>query len=145
MIRGTIAVLVLLLLGAVGYYMYRDTSERSNVEKAQAAAERVGEKVVDQGVAGLVKVRLGKELGIDAARFLHVHHDHGRTLVYGIVAPSIDAERIRSVVSDVPGVKDVDVRVMQRDDTTDAALGGETLGDPQGEDDPAPPIDEPGE
>jgi hypothetical protein len=119
MLRGTVAFVAIVLVLAVGLVMYRDTSERSNVDKARVAAEQVGGEVVDQGVGGLVKVRLGKELGIDAARFLHVHQDRGDTLIYGLLPDSIDAERVRAVAAEVPGVKSIEVRVMPRERVPD--------------------------
>ena len=115
MLRSAVAFVAIMLALSVGYYMYLDSSERTTVAKARVAAERVGEKVVDQGVAGLVKVQLGKELGIDAARFLHVHRDRGLTLIYGLLPDSIDADRVRAVAAEVPGVKSIEVRVMPRE------------------------------
>ena len=115
MLRLMGALVAIMLALAVGYFVYTDKSERSSVEKARAAAEKVGGKVVDQGVAGLVKMRLGKELGIDTARFLHVHHERGHALIYGLLRDSIDAERVRGIAADVPGVKSIEVRVMPRE------------------------------
>ena len=118
MLRSMGALVAIVLALAVGYFVYTDRSERSGVEKARAAAEKVGEKFVDHGVAGLVKVQLGKELGIDAARFLHVHHERGHALIYGLLRDSIDVERVRAVAAEVPGVKSIEIRVMPREPST---------------------------
>ncbi len=118
MLRSMGALVAIMLALAVGYFVYTDKSERSRVQKARAAAEKVGEKFVDQGVAGLVKMQLGKELGIDAARFLHVHHQRGHALIYGLLRDSIDVERVRAVAAEVPGVKSIEIRVMPREPST---------------------------
>ncbi len=118
MLRSMGALVAVLLALAVGYFGYTDKSERSGIDKTRVAAEKVGKKLVNQGVAGLVKMQLGKELGIDAARFLHVHHQRGHALIYGLLRDSIDVERVRAVAAEVPGVKSIEIRVMPREPST---------------------------
>ena len=64
MLRSMGALVTIMLALAVGYFVYTDRSERSRVEKARAAAEKVGEKFVDQGVAGLVSVATGRRFSV---------------------------------------------------------------------------------
>ena len=128
MLRSMGALVAVLLALAVGYFVYTDKSERSGIDKTRVAAEKVGKKLVNQGVAGLVKMQLGKELGIDAARFLHVHHQRGHALIYGLLRDSIDVERVRAVAAEVPGVKSIEIRVMPREPST--APGVQTPPDP---------------
>jgi osmotically-inducible protein OsmY len=114
MIRSGIAVVAVGLVGLFGFYFLTDSSERSHADKAKDAALQVGDTVRDKGVAGLVQVRLATQFGLDATRFLHVYYDEGRVVVYGMAPESLDLEKLRTEVSKVSGVSEVEVLVNTR-------------------------------
>jgi hypothetical protein len=114
MIRSLIGVSVVVLGGLFAYYYFTDSSGKSGAEKAKAAAERVGDNVVDHTVAGAVRAKLASDFGVEAARFLHVYFDEGTIVVYGLAPQAVSPESIRSKVAAVPGVKTTVVRVLPR-------------------------------
>ena len=130
MIRTCLVVFVLGLLGLFGYFIVTAPGDQSGAERAKGAALQVGDVVVDQGVAGLVHARLTASLGLETARFLHVHADDGRVLIYGLLPPSVSSEDLAERARSVPGVKRVDVQVLPRPGYLDTTLTPE--GDPSG-------------
>ncbi len=109
--RGGFALVVLLLLGLFGYFYATGSGARGSAERARGAAAQVGGVVVDEGVAGLVKVRLAADFGYDNTRFLHVWHEGGRVLVYGLAPATLDTQQVRADVEKIPGVSSADVLV----------------------------------
>ncbi|MGD8453260.1 MAG: BON domain-containing protein [Phycisphaerae bacterium] len=114
MIRTALALLALGLLGLFGYFFVQEPAEQSNADRAKAAAAHVGDTVVDQGAAGLIRARLVTTFGLGATSYLHVHYDDGAVLVYGLVPEGVTAERLAEIVRAAPSVKSVDVQVLLR-------------------------------
>ena len=114
MMRSGLAIVALGLLALFGYFFMTSSREQSGAERVKQAAVQVGDTVVDQGVAGLVRGRLATTFGLDGARFLHVHFDQGRVLIYGLLPPEVSAEELAAVVREVPKVDEVDVQAMAR-------------------------------
>jgi hypothetical protein len=108
-LRAVIAVVVLALLGLFGYFYVTDHSGKPSAERAKGAAAQVGGVMVDQGIAELVRVRLVAKYGFDATRFLHVWHDNGHVLVYGLAPADVKADEVRDDVGRMPGVSAADV------------------------------------
>jgi hypothetical protein len=109
------------LLGLFGYFFLSNNSAQSNKEKAKSAAVQLGDTVRDQGVAGLVGVRLKSKFGLEATRFLHTYFDEGRVLVYGLLPESVSAESVREQAAKVVGVTEVEVLVAVRPAFVDGA------------------------
>jgi hypothetical protein len=118
MIRSLVILALLVLGGLFGYFYLSDGSDRSQADRAKAAAGRVGDVVADQSIAGVVKLRLMSAYGGDA-RFLHVFHDAGRVTVYGLLPPRIAPDAVQSVLRDIPGL--TDVRVLTQELPPDAS------------------------
>ncbi|MBU0637785.1 MAG: hypothetical protein KKB50_02895 [Planctomycetes bacterium] len=114
MIRSGLAVAVLALLGLFGYYFVSDRGDKSGTDKAKDAIAQVGDTVVDRGVAGLVQVRLATTFGLQATQFLHVHHNEGHVLIYGLLPENLTEQAIVAEAQGVPGVKDVSVLFQPR-------------------------------
>lgn len=113
MIRSILAFTALGLLALFGYF-FVTSQQPSGKERAREAAANVGDTVVAEGVAGLVRARLLTTLGYDVARFLHVHNDNGRVLVYGLLPDDVRVEDVIHQARQAPGVTTVDVQVMPR-------------------------------
>jgi hypothetical protein len=113
MIRTGAAVGLLGVLALFGYFLLSDSSQRTRTEKAKDAAVRVGDTLVDQGVAAAVRARLVSEFKHDA-RFLHVYHDDGRTLIYGLLPDALSPADLAAAARAVAGVEEVDVLVQPR-------------------------------
>lgn len=114
MVRTGLAIVALGLLGLFGYFFVTASNRQSNAERAKEAMGQVGDTVRDQGVAGLVRARLATSLGIDGARFLHVYFDEGKVLIYGLLPPGVSEEELVAPVRVLPGVEQVEVRVVAR-------------------------------
>jgi hypothetical protein len=113
--------MVALILGGVfaaaalfALFFFRGTPELDSTQRAQEAAREVGQVVVDQGVAGLVKARLVQKFGLEPTGFVHVHHQEGRVLIYGLLPESITQDSILSEALAVPGVKSAEVLTQPR-------------------------------
>lgn len=120
MVKSIVVVMCLGLAGLFGYYYLQDSSGRAVGDKAADAMRSVGDKVRDEGVAGMVKVRLASKFGMDATRFVHVHYDEGKVLVYGLTPAAVTAEQIKAEAQQVPGVTHVEVQVSTRPAEFDA-------------------------
>ena len=114
MIRSVMLVAALGFAGLFGYYFLADNTGRPVGDKAADAVRHVGDKVRDEGVAGMIKVRLTSRFGMDATRFVHVHFDEGKVLVYGLAPAAITAEQLQSEAAQVPGVSSVEVLISAR-------------------------------
>ncbi len=114
MIRAGVAVVLIGLVGLFGYFYLTDRSGTTKSDKARNAAVQVGDVVVDEGIAELVRVRLTTEFGLERTRYLHVWHDNGKVLVYGLAPETLAAEQIRTEAAKVPGVSSVEVLVQAR-------------------------------
>ena len=84
MVRTGLAIVAIGLLALFGYFYVTSPAEQGGAERAKGAAAHVGDVVVDQGLAGLVRARLTTAFGLEAARYLHVRADDGHVLVYGL-------------------------------------------------------------
>lgn len=109
MMRSLVAVGVLGFVGLFGYFFVTNSTDMSGTEKAKDAIARVGDKVLDEGLASAVAVRLKGEFGLGATRFLHVHHDEGTVTVYGLAPADITVERLETLARGIPGVKNVQI------------------------------------
>ncbi|MFH1745578.1 MAG: hypothetical protein ABIG44_00905 [Planctomycetota bacterium] len=114
MIRMGLAVTALGLLALFGYFFVTASDNQSSTDRAKQAVGQVGDTVRDQGVAGLVRARLASKLGLDEVRFLHVHYDENRVLIYGLLSPDLSDEELAALARDLPGVEEVEIRVMDR-------------------------------
>jgi osmotically-inducible protein OsmY len=121
MMKSIVVVVCLGLAGLFGYYYLQDSSGRAVGDKAADAMRSVGDKVRDEGVAGMVKVRLASKFGLDATRFVHVHFDEGEVLVYGLTPAAITADQLQGEAQQVPGVTSVQVLISTRPAEFDAA------------------------
>lgn len=114
MMKSIVVVVCVGLAGLFGYYYLQDSSGRAVGDKAADAMRSVGDKVRDEGVAGVVKVRLASKFGMDATRFVHVHYDEGKVLVYGLTPAAVTAEQLKAEAQQVPGVSSVEVLIATR-------------------------------
>ena len=114
MIRSGLALVALVLLGLFGYFFVMSPPEHSGAERAKEAVGQVGDTVVDEGVAGLIRARLATTYGLDGARFLHAHYDSGQALVYGLLPANVSAEDVAALVRQIGGIKQVDVQALPR-------------------------------
>jgi hypothetical protein len=113
MIRSLLAFLALGLLALFGYF-FVTTGTGTGSERARQAAVRVGDTVVDESLAGVVRARLAATYGFDGARFLHIHNDNGKILIYGLLPPGARPDDLVAAARSVPGVAAVDVQVLER-------------------------------
>ena len=126
MVRTGLAVVAVGLLALFGYFYVTSPAEQGGAERAKGAAAHVGDVVVDQGLAGLVRARLTTAFGLEAARYLHVRADDGHVLVYGLRPPSIAVEALVARARGVPGVKEVDVQTLEWPEYLQAAPPAES-------------------
>ena len=124
MIRSGLAFIALGLLAMFGYFFVMTPSDRPSGDRAKQAAVVVGDVVVDQGAAGLIHARLATTLGLDGVRFLHVHYNDGKVLIYGLAPARVTADGLAGLVRGVPGVRTVDVQIMTRPAYLDALATG---------------------
>ncbi len=136
MVRTGLAVVAVALLGLFGYFFIRTPSDHTGAERAKEAAAQVGDTMVNEGVAGLVRARLATTFGVDGAAYLHVHFDGGtgQALVYGLLPPNVTPDDIAGVVRKIGGVKQVDVQALPRP----AYLGAPAPAQPSGSGNPKP-------
>lgn len=121
MIKGIVGTVLLGLVGLFGYYYLTDSSSKSGQERATDAGLHVLDTAKDTAAAGAIQTRLTAALGIDATRLLHVWYDDGRVIVYGLAPAGMDEQRIRSLLSDVPGLTSVEILVQERPDYVSGA------------------------
>lgn len=121
MFKAVVATTLLTGVGLFGYFYFTDRSDASAAEKARRAAGHVGNVVVDQGIAAGVSALLKANLGTGQARFLHVFNDDGRVVVYGMADAGLSDEAIAEIAAKFPGVKKVDVRLVQLPDSLQSA------------------------
>ncbi len=114
MIRSVVIVGLMGLAGLFGYYYFTSPATGDWKSRAQTAAARVGDKVLDESVATAVYTQLVAKYGREALRYLHVHHDSGKVLVYGLLPPNISADTLRTDAAKVPGVSSVTLIVQPR-------------------------------
>lgn len=110
-VLGTIA---LALIGLFGYYFLTDSSGKSAKERAADAGRHVLDTAKDTAAGGAIKTKLIAALGVDTMRLIHVWYDNGQVVVYGLAPTGVDADRLMSLVRDVPGLKHVEVFVQER-------------------------------
>jgi hypothetical protein len=116
MIKSGIAVAVVALAGLFVYFYAANPADVSRSDKAKQAAIEVGDAVRDEGVAGLVDVRLKAKFGLDATRFLHTYFDEGRLVVYGLAPAGMDLQLLHDEAAKVPGVATVELLIQTRPD-----------------------------
>jgi hypothetical protein len=117
MVKTSLAILVVAGIGLFGYfYLSNPEPDLTPSEKAKQAAVDVGDAVRDKGVASLVEGRLVAQFGLDATRFVHVHFDEGRALIYGLVPANIAPQALADEAAQVPGVTSVELLAHPRPD-----------------------------
>jgi hypothetical protein len=124
MIRSGLAFIALGLLAMFGYFFVMTPGDRPGGDRAKQAAVELGDAVVDQSAAGLVRARLATSLGLDGVRFLHVHYDDGKVLIYGLAPARVTADGLAGLVRGIPGVRTVDVQIMTRPTYLDVLAPG---------------------
>jgi osmotically-inducible protein OsmY len=106
------SIITLVILVLAGMFVYHFVTGRGDAEqRARHAANQVSDTVKDQGMAGAIRVRLTTAFGMEATRFLHVYHDSGKTVVYGLVPESLTADKLMEEARKVSGVTEVAVAV----------------------------------
>lgn len=113
MLKPIIGTVGLALVGLFGYYYFTDAGGTQG-ERAEKAGMRVLDTAKDTTAGGVIKTRLTAALGLDAARLVHVWYDDGHVIVYGLAPESVTADGIRSLVKDIPGVKEIEVLIQAR-------------------------------
>lgn len=114
MVRSSIAVVAVGLIGLFGYYFVVDKSDRSTTDKAKDAGLQVADAVRDKGVNLLITTQLTRKFGVEATRFLHAYYDNGVAVVYGMAPAELTADAIAAEVAKVAGVQSVEVSVTER-------------------------------
>lgn len=128
MLKPIMGTVVLALVGLFGFYFLTDSSGKTAGERAQDAGRHVFDTAKDTAAGGAIKTKLVAALGLDATRLLHVWYDNGQVIVYGLVPHGLEADRVKALVQDVPGLKSVDVLIQERPGFvgSGAAAAGET-------------------
>ncbi|RMF80162.1 MAG: hypothetical protein D6744_08465 [Planctomycetota bacterium] len=141
MVRSSIAVVAVGLIGLFGYYFVVDKSDRSATDKAKDAGLQVADAVRDKGVNLLITTQLTRKFGVEATRFLHAYYDNGVAVVYGMAPAELTADAIAAEVAKVAGVKTVEVSVTERPSYIAPlkGFGGEDPPAARSEPPPAPP------
>lgn len=133
MIRSAVLVLILVVAGLFGWFYVRSDSTQDSGRRARDAAGEIGDVVMDKGMAGLVHARLVTKLGYESAAFLHVYHDDGRVIVYGLLPETVDPQVVIEEVSSTPGVKAVELLVQPRPAGMVSVISRPAAGEPGGE------------
>ncbi|MBL8880499.1 MAG: BON domain-containing protein [Phycisphaerales bacterium] len=130
MIRSTILFTLVVLLAFFGYFFLNQPQTKPTDERAKQAAMRVGDLVLEEGQAGVIRMNIVANLGVDTARFLHVYCNNGRVLIYGLAPEGVTADALTQIARQMPNAQHVDVQITPRPDYV-AALGA--TGDGAGE------------
>jgi osmotically-inducible protein OsmY len=116
MLKSLVGVVILAGLALFGFYYLRDKSERTAGDKARDAGMHVLDTAKDAGHGAVVKSALVARFGMEPMRFVHVHSDQGRVVLYGLVPASVAAADMEAAVKGLPGVGELHVIVSSRPD-----------------------------
>jgi hypothetical protein len=122
-IKGIAGTVLLGLVGLFGYYYLTDSSGKSGQERAKDAGLHVLDTAKNTAAGGAIQAALTTALGMDATRLLHVWYDDGRVVVYGLAPAGTDEKRIRTLLSEVSGIKSVEILIQERPDYVSVATG----------------------
>lgn len=114
MIRSSMAIVAVGLIGLFGYYFVVDKSDRSTTDKAKDAGMQVADAVRDKGVNLLITTQLTSKFGVEATRFIHSYYDNGTAVVYGMVPNGIDTDALQAEIAKVAGVRTVELYITPR-------------------------------
>jgi len=114
MIKGVTATLGLSAVLLFGYFYLVAPADRGAGDRAKEAGRQMVEATRDKGAAVVVQTRLTAKLGIDAMRLVHVHFEHGKALVYGLVPAGTDEAGIVAAARECPGVSEVELMLLPR-------------------------------
>lgn len=141
MIRSTILITLVILLGLFGYFFLNEPQTNSSDQRAKQAAMRVGDLVLEEGQAGVIRMNIIANLGVETARFLHVYCNNGRVLIYGLAPEGVTAESLTQIARQIPNAQQVEVLISPRPSyvTPLAASGSDSANSSAAETNDTPP------
>lgn len=116
MIRSTILLTLVVFLAFFGYFFLNQPQSQPPEQRAKQAALRVGDLVLEEGQAGVIRMNIVANLGVDTARFLHVYCNSGRVLIYGLAPENVTADMLTQIARQMPNAQEVEVRIVPRPD-----------------------------
>lgn len=114
MIRSALLFSFVILLALFGYFFLNEPQNKPGEERARQAALRVGDLVLEEGQAGVIRMNIVANYGIDAARFLHVYCNNGRVLIYGLAPEGVTPDALVQIARQIPNAQQVEVLVLPR-------------------------------
>lgn len=116
MLKGLTAALGLGAVALFSYFYLTTSAEKSRTERAKEAGMQIVEASKQQGVAVLVQSRLAAKVGIDTMRFVHVHMEGNKALIYGLLPANVAPETLAEAARECPGVTEVELMTHARPD-----------------------------
>lgn len=114
MIRSVFLFSFVILLALFGYFFLNEPQNKPGEERARQAALRVGDLVLEEGQAGVIRMNIVANYGVDAARFLHVYCNNGRVLIYGLAPEGVTPDALVQIARQIPNAQQVEILVSPR-------------------------------